>query len=107
MPYETHSCHDFRSGTPARMKFGRILLIEDDVAIASALQRVLKAEGYQVEVMDRGDSGLTAATTRDFDLVLTDLKLPGTNGMQLVQAVHSAKPRLPVILMTAHGTTET
>jgi len=89
------------------MKNGRILLIEDDVAIASALQRVLKADGYQVDVMDRGDVGLSVANARDFDVVLTDLKLPGMNGMQLVQALHTARPRLPVILMTAHGTTET
>ena len=89
------------------MSAGRILLIEDDLAIASALDRVLKAEGYQVHMIARGDQGLEVATRNDFDVVLTDLKLPGLNGLELVRSLHAAKPRIPIILMTAHGTTET
>jgi len=89
------------------MSSGRILLIEDDAAIASALDRVLRAEGYDVQVIIRGDDGLARATEEHFDVVITDLKLPGLNGLELVRQLHSAKPRIPIILMTAHGTTET
>src|SRR5438552_3151868 len=89
------------------MSSGRILLIEDDLAIASALERVLKAEGYELQMIPRGDDGLNKATRDDFVVLITDLKLPGINGLDLVRNLHAAKPRIPIILMTAHGTTET
>ncbi|HEV2392058.1 MAG TPA: sigma-54 dependent transcriptional regulator [Verrucomicrobiae bacterium] len=85
----------------------KILLVEDDSRTASALQKVLQAEGYKVDVTPRGDEGLALATSNAFDLVLTDLKLPGLNGLELAGRLHAAKPKLPIIMMTAHGTTET
>src|SRR5579859_7716462 len=85
----------------------KILLIEDDASAAAALKRVLADEGYTIESESRGDSGFARATNGGFDLVITDLKLPGLNGLDLVQRLHLAQPRLPIILMTAHGTTET
>src|SRR5271157_5106609 len=85
----------------------KILLIEDDRGAASALQKVLQAEGYGVDVAERGDQGLAQAMAAPFDLVLTDLKLPGLNGLELTERLHGAKPKLPIIIMTAHGTTET
>jgi nitrogen regulation protein NR(I) len=89
------------------MMQAKILLIEDDRSTASALQKVLQDEGYAVTVAARGDQGLTQARERQCDLVITDLKLPGLSGMQLIAQLHSAKPKLPIIMMTAHGTTET
>jgi nitrogen regulation protein NR(I) len=84
-----------------------ILLIEDDRSTASALQNVLQAEGYAVRVAARGDVGLAQAREHPCDLVITDLKLPGLSGMELIAQLHAAKPKLPIIMMTAHGTTET
>jgi len=84
-----------------------ILLIEDDRSTASALQKVLQDEGYVVTVSGRGDQGLNQARERPCDLVITDLKLPGLSGMELIAQLHTAKPKLPIIMMTAHGTTET
>ena len=84
-----------------------ILLIEDDASAAAALRRVLADEGYAVACDARGDTGLLAAQQNDFEVVITDLKLPGLNGLDLVRQLHVAKPRLPIILITAHGTTET
>src|SRR5262245_14288625 len=85
----------------------RILLIEDDPGITITLQRLLAGEGHEVVVEKRGDSGLARARAEDCDVVLCDLKLPGLSGLDLVRELHEAKPRLPIILMTAHGTTET
>ena len=85
----------------------RILLIEDDEGLASALERVLIDEHYTVDAEFRGDSGLTRAQAQPYDVVITDLKLPGLDGLELVRQLHLARPRLPIILMTAHGTTET
>jgi nitrogen regulation protein NR(I) len=85
----------------------KILLIEDDSAIANGLQRVLGRNGYDVMVLLRGDEGLKQAGRDHFDVVLTDFKLPGLSGLELVAQLHAVKPLLPVIVMTAHGTTET
>jgi DNA-binding NtrC family response regulator len=71
------------------------------------LRRVLAEEGRQVEVETRADTGLRRALVESFDVVITDMKLPGGNGLKLVGELHAAKPRLPIILITAHGTTET
>ena len=84
-----------------------ILLIEDDPAIVMTLRRVLNEEGHKVSVEKRGDSGFTCACRDPFDVVVTDMKLPGMGGLELVRQLHTAKPRLPIILMTAHGTTDT
>lgn len=88
--------------TPAK-----ILLVEDDAAIVLTLRRVLTDEGYTVTVEKSGDGGLERAKLEDFDLVITDLKLPGIDGLELVRRLHVEKPRLPILMMTAHGTTET
>jgi nitrogen regulation protein NR(I) len=86
---------------------GRILLVEDDPAIVMTLRRVLVEEGHKIFVEGRGDAGLARAQAEPLDLVITDMKLPGFSGLDLVRQLHSVKPRLPIILMTAHGTTET
>jgi nitrogen regulation protein NR(I) len=86
---------------------GNILLIEDDAGIVVTLRRVLTEEGHQVKVEKRGDAGLALAKGDSFDVVITDMKLPGLSGLELVRELHAAKPRMPIILMTAHGTTET
>ncbi len=85
----------------------RILLIEDDPGITITLQRLLGGEGHEVVVEKRGDSGLARAKAETFDVVLSDLKLPALSGLDLVRELQAANPRLPIILMTAHGTTET
>src|SRR3954463_12740952 len=85
----------------------KILLIEDDAAIATTLRRILADEGHDVLLEQRGDRGLDRSRNEAFDVVITDLRLPGLNGLDLVRELHAAKPLLPIIVMTAHGTTET
>src|SRR5678815_1836589 len=85
---------------------GTILLVEDDPGAASSLQQVLESEGHTVVLAQNGDDGLRLAQKQGCDLVLTDLKLPGMDGLALVKQVHTARPRLPIILMTAHGSSE-
>jgi nitrogen regulation protein NR(I) len=85
----------------------KLLLIEDDASIAASLQKVLCAEGYDVAICGRGDDGLERAQGEFHDVVVTDLRLPGLGGLELVERLHASKPKQPIILMTAHGTTET
>ena len=84
-----------------------ILLIEDDTGLAANLREVLDDEGFQVTLCTRGDEGLRRATNNDCDVVLADLRLPGMGGLELLRQLHAAQPRLPIVLMTAHGTIET
>jgi nitrogen regulation protein NR(I) len=83
-----------------------ILIIDDDPGIRSAMQEVLSTEGYKVSVEGDGQKGLAAALSNDFSIVISDLKLPGMDGLELIRELHRSKPHLPIILMTAHGTTE-
>jgi DNA-binding NtrC family response regulator len=82
-----------------------ILIIEDDQAIAASLAKALGGEGYEPHIENRGDTGLEAALRENYDVVVVDLKLPGIEGMELVEKLHAAKPLTPVILMTAFGNT--
>ncbi len=85
----------------------RICLIDDDASARTALERVLAAEGHEVVSYPDGKRGLAAALEEDFDCVLTDLRMPGISGMELIDQLRAELPNLPVVLMTAHGTTET
>jgi DNA-binding NtrC family response regulator len=85
----------------------KVLLIDDDPGIRDTLQRVLGVEGYETIIESRGDLGLARAAQEPFNVVITDLKLPGVGGLELVSQLHAAQPRLPIILVTAFGTTQT
>jgi nitrogen regulation protein NR(I) len=85
---------------------GIILLVEDDESAASSLRRVLEDEGHSVLLAGTGEEGLRRATKERCDLVITDLKLPGLDGLALVKHLRAERPHLPIILMTAHGSTE-
>ena len=88
------------------MTTARILLVEDDPAIATTLRRVLVDENYDIVIETSAEGALAAAEKEVFDVVITDLKLPGLSGLQLVRELHPRHPRLPILMMTAHGTTE-
>jgi DNA-binding NtrC family response regulator len=89
------------------MSPAKILLIDDDAGIVDTLSRVLTDEGFEVAVEKRGDDGLRRATSDTFNVVLTDLRLPGLGGLELVRQLHAVRARLPIILITAFGTTQT
>lgn len=84
-----------------------LLLIEDDPSLAAALATVLSAEGFSVEIARRGDDGCRRAAQEAFDVILTDLRLPGLGGLEVIRRLHVQQPGTPILLMTAHGTTET
>lgn len=84
----------------------RLLLIDDDDDFASSLLTVLETSGHQVRRASDGTTGVQMAMTEAFDLVICDIRMPGIGGMEVLRQLHSAKPRLPVILMTAFSTTE-
>ena len=83
----------------------KILLVEDDSAIVATLRRVLADEGYEVAIEKTGNGGLDRAKENPFDAVITDLKLPGLSGLELVRELHAARPRLPIAarIVEKHG----
>ncbi len=84
----------------------RVLLIEDDPAAAASLQRVLEVEGYQVGTAPDASRGLAAVRNGDYQVVVSDLQMPGLSGLEVVKTLRATKPHLPVILMTGHHTTD-
>jgi nitrogen regulation protein NR(I) len=85
----------------------RLLLVEDDSVLASSLVKVLAGEGYTLEHASSGDQAWHCAQEKSFDLVITDLRLPGLGGLELLDRLHRSRPRVPVVLITAHGTADT
>jgi DNA-binding response OmpR family regulator len=79
----------------------RILIVEDDIAIARALQRGLPAHGHQVLLAETGEDGVLLAVDETVDLVLLDISLPGLNGHQVLERVRKLRPRLPIMMLTA------
>jgi DNA-binding response OmpR family regulator len=81
----------------------KILVIEDEEAIADFLERGLEAEGYGVTTASDGSEGEGLALGGGFDLVILDRMLPGRDGIEVLAAIRQAKPGLPVIVLTAKG----
>jgi len=84
----------------------RILIIEDDEAIARVLQRGLRAHGHQTVVAETGEDGVLLATDETVELIILDVSLPGLNGHQVLERVRSSRPRLPVLMLTARSDLE-
>jgi DNA-binding NtrC family response regulator len=83
-----------------------ILIIEDKSAMQQMLSATLSADGYEVEVASDGREGISRAREKRYDLILTDLKLPGLDGLQVLSEVKQNDPEAPVIVMTAYATVE-
>jgi len=83
-----------------------ILLIEDDTGLASVIRDALEGNGYQVTMADDGKEGFSLARKNSYDALLTDFQMPGQDGLETVRKLHEEKPHLPVILMTAHHSTD-
>jgi CheY-like chemotaxis protein len=78
-----------------------ILLVDDDPGVRYALTEVLRDRGYRVIAVDSGTRALAAL--EGIDVVVTDLSMPGMDGLELVSQISARAPALPVILLTAHG----
>jgi len=84
-----------------------ILIVEDEPKMLRLLELNLTEEGYTTHTASNAETGLNTLRQEKIDLVVTDLKLPGMDGLEFLQAVKRADARIPVIVMTAYGTVET
>ncbi len=85
----------------------RVLIVDDDRAILEVLEMRLGAMGFAVTTAAGADEALAAAGRGRFDLALVDLRMEPMDGIALMESLHGCQPRLPVLIMTAHGTIET
>ena len=84
------------------MKF-KILIIDDEKNIREGLAAALEMDGYNTAVAENGEKGLEFVNKGDIDLVITDLRMPGISGEEVLQKITSEIPGLPVIVLTGHG----
>lgn len=85
---------------------GAILIVEDKESMAQMLKETMEAAGYHIYIAKDGLEGIKQIREENIDLVLTDLKLPKKNGMDVLMAAKEEDPTLPVILMTAYGSVD-
>src|SRR6266849_10876741 len=85
------------------MPVEKILVVDDEQSMAQFLGIVLRKEGYQVTTVHNGRDALEKAKTDNFDVVITDIKMPGMDGIQLLQGIKKHDPSLPVVIMTAYA----
>jgi DNA-binding response OmpR family regulator len=78
-----------------------ILLVEDDADIADLLELHLTDEGHQVDAVDDGDEGLDRALAGDYDLIVLDIMLPGTDGFDICRRLRQEKCHTPILMVTA------
>ncbi len=84
-----------------------ILIVDDDSQLRQSFDRLLREEGYEIRTAASGEAGLDAVRQSVPDLVIMDIRLPGMSGMEAFQTMREIDPKLPVIIMTAYGTTDT
>ena len=85
----------------------RILIVEDDPKMNQGLLHILSTQGYDARSVDAGEKALEKIRQIQYDLVVTDLKLPGIDGMDLLKAVKAYDPTILFLMITAYGTVDT
>ena len=88
------------SGLPAAAQVGRILLVEDDEPVRNIVGRMLKHVGHTVEITSSGSEALERFQTGTYDLVITDLGMPGMSGDTLADRIRALRPTTPVVALT-------
>src|SRR5437879_8311465 len=83
---------------------GDILLVDDDPDLLKLISLRLTSAGYRVRTADSGETALASLAVARPAAVITDMRMPGIDGLALFDAIHRQHPALPVIILTAHGT---
>jgi DNA-binding NtrC family response regulator len=85
----------------------RILVVDDQESMRSLLKDMLEVIGYDVMLAEGGEEALHLMEANQFDLVLTDLNMPGMDGTALLKAIKTTRAELPVVIITGYGTFHT
>ena len=82
----------------------KVLVVDDDPVVGKSFGRVLSARGYAVITAENGQDALTKLSREDYDVVFTDIRMPGMNGLEVAERVKASRPWLPVVIVTGYGT---
>jgi len=86
---------------------GKILIIDDERAIRRAMREILEFEDFEVEEAENGKDGLDKATSKTYDIIFCDIKMPLMDGMEVLDELIKAKVETPVIMISGHGNIDT
>ena len=92
---------------PAHETKKSILLVDDEVHVRDGLSEILQQEGFYVETAGDGKEALSLSVNKKFDLMITDIKMPEIDGMQLLDEIQKVNPGIRVIMVTAFGNVQT
>jgi DNA-binding NtrC family response regulator len=84
----------------------KILVIDDDAVIGRSFERVLCGKGFEVSTAMTGEQALRDINRQDFDVVFTDIRMPGMDGLEVAERIKAKCPWTPVVVVTGYGTTE-
>jgi DNA-binding NtrC family response regulator len=91
---------------PGSPHMAKVLVIDDEANLRKVLAALLRRDGYDVTIAEDGEMGLAEFQKNGADAVITDLVMPKVGGMEVLRAINSADPEVPVIIITAHGTVD-
>jgi len=84
----------------------QVLVIDDDAVIGRSFDRVLSDKGYEVSTALSGEEALKEMENKEYDVVFTDIKMPGMDGIEVAERIKARCPWTPVVVITGYGTTE-
>jgi DNA-binding NtrC family response regulator len=85
----------------------RILIVEDEDTLCESLQRVFRREGYEADIADSAETAFRLLDNNTYDLIITDIILPGISGIELIDRYKTERPDQKVIIMTAYASLQT
>jgi len=84
----------------------KVLVIDDDAVVTRSFNRVLTEKGYEVVTAVNGEEGLNTMNENEFDVVFTDIRMPGMDGLEVTESIKARCPWTPVVVITGYGTDE-
>jgi CheY-like chemotaxis protein len=87
-----------------RAALKRVLVVDDDPIVGRSIDRVLSSRGYAVISANNGTEALDKLAREDYDVVYTDIKMPGMDGLEVAARIKASRPWLPVVIVTGYGT---
>jgi len=82
----------------------KVLVVDDDPVVGKSFDRVLTEKGYAVITAANGQEALNKLATEDYDVVFTDIRMPGMDGIEVAERVRQKRPWIPVVIITGYGT---
>ncbi|MGA7320661.1 MAG: response regulator, partial [Candidatus Sulfotelmatobacter sp.] len=86
---------------------GKLLIVDDELSVRDSLGKWFREEGYDVTTLENANDALTQLATERWDVALVDIKMHGTDGIELQRRMHEIDPELLVIIMTGYASVET